>query len=114
MPMARAFVAIWRRRMSTAALRELEPYLLADIGKTEKSAALSARSGSGNKKPRKINRALGAVCRSADVDDYFLRRSRTTYIDARDFVAFRRRRRLADQHSAPGMSSNSSSPSTKK
>jgi uncharacterized protein YjiS (DUF1127 family) len=37
MPMARAIVAIWRRRMSTrVALHELEPHLLADIGKTEK------------------------------------------------------------------------------
>jgi uncharacterized protein YjiS (DUF1127 family) len=34
---ARATVAIWRRRRSTrAALRELEPHLLADIGKNEK------------------------------------------------------------------------------
>jgi uncharacterized protein YjiS (DUF1127 family) len=37
MPMAGAVVAIWRRRMSTrVALHELEPHLLADIGKTEK------------------------------------------------------------------------------
>jgi uncharacterized protein YjiS (DUF1127 family) len=36
MPMMRAIAAIWRRRMSTrAALRELEPHLLADIGKTQ-------------------------------------------------------------------------------
>jgi uncharacterized protein YjiS (DUF1127 family) len=36
MPMARAFVAIWRTRMSTrAALRELDARLLADIGRTE-------------------------------------------------------------------------------
>jgi uncharacterized protein YjiS (DUF1127 family) len=35
--MARAIVAIWRRRMSTrAALRELDGHLLADIGRTEK------------------------------------------------------------------------------
>jgi len=37
MPMARATVAIWRRRMSTrAVLRELDEHLLADIGRTEK------------------------------------------------------------------------------
>jgi uncharacterized protein YjiS (DUF1127 family) len=37
MPMARAIVAIWRRRMSTrAVLRELDAHLLADIGRTEK------------------------------------------------------------------------------
>jgi uncharacterized protein YjiS (DUF1127 family) len=37
MPMARAIVAIWHRRVSTrATLRELEPHLLADIGKTKK------------------------------------------------------------------------------
>jgi uncharacterized protein YjiS (DUF1127 family) len=37
LPVTRAIVAIWGRQMSTrAALRELEPHLLADIGKTEK------------------------------------------------------------------------------
>jgi len=37
LPMARAIVAIWRRRMSTrTVLRELDAHLLADIGRTEK------------------------------------------------------------------------------
>jgi uncharacterized protein YjiS (DUF1127 family) len=36
MAMARAIVVIWRRRVSTrAALRELDPHFLADIGLIE-------------------------------------------------------------------------------
>jgi uncharacterized protein YjiS (DUF1127 family) len=54
MPMARAIVAIWRRRMSTrAALRELEPRLLADIGRTEKERRRECAKWFCNKTPRK-------------------------------------------------------------